>query len=76
MSEGSRIYTDYTNLVKLCSWMIDRIVKNKEEIVDENGPDWDWIAGEVWDFYPGVVNEFMINEAIDLILEAADQCSE
>jgi hypothetical protein len=57
-------------------WMIERIARNRETVIDtELGCDWDWVAGEVWDFYPGIVNEFVINDAIDLIMEAA-KCSE
>jgi hypothetical protein len=60
----------------LSFWMIERIARNRNTIIDaELGCDWDWVAGEVWEFYPGIVNEFMINDAIDLILEAA-RCSE
>lgn len=61
---------------QLCYWMIDRIAQNRDKAVDTDlGCDWDWVAGEIWDFYPGIVNEFMINDAIDLIVEAAE-CSE
>lgn len=61
---------------QLCYWMIDRIARNRDKAVDADlGCDWDWVAGEIWDFYPGIVNEFMINDAIDLIVEAAE-CSE
>lgn len=61
---------------QLCFWMIERIAKNHSQVVDEEkGCNWDWVASEVWNYYPGIVNEFMINDAIDLILEAAE-CSE
>jgi len=57
----------------LSCWMIERIAKNRKTVIDsELGCDWDWVAGETWDFYPGIVDEFLINEAIDLILEAAE----
>ena len=64
------------NIKNLSCWMLERIAQNKDTVVDpELGCDWNWVAGETWDFYPGIVNEFLINEAIDLILEAAE-CSE
>jgi hypothetical protein len=61
---------------QLSFWIVERIARNRSKVIDpELGCDWDWIAGEVWDFYPGIVNEFLINDAIDLIIEAA-KCSE
>ncbi len=64
------------DLKNLSCWMIERIAKNRNTVIDpELGCDWNWVAGEVWLFYPGIVNEFMINEAIDFIAEAAE-CSE
>jgi hypothetical protein len=60
----------------LSFWMIERIARNREIVIDTDlGCDWNWVASEVWGCYPGIVNEFMINDAIDLILEAA-RCSE
>jgi hypothetical protein len=67
---------DLEEVKQLCFWIIERIARNRNAVVDpELGCDWNWVAGEVWDFYPGIVNEFLINDAIDLILEAAE-CSE
>lgn len=67
---------DIEQVKQLSFWMIERIARNQDTVVDpELGCDWDWVAGETWDFYPGIVNEFLINEAIDLIVEAAE-CSE
>jgi hypothetical protein len=34
---------------------------------------WDWVAAEVWNAYSGIFNEFVINDAIDFIMEAAEQ---
>jgi hypothetical protein len=60
----------------LSFWMVETIAKNQSRAIDPDlGCDWDWVAAEVWAFYPGIVNEFLINEAIDLIIEAAE-CSE
>lgn len=67
---------DIEEVNQLCFWMIERIAANRETAIDEgNGCDWNWVAGEVWHYYPGIVNEFLINDAIDLIMEAA-KCSE
>ena len=67
---------DLERVKQLSFWMIERIARNRDTVVDsELGCDWDWVAGETWDYYPGIVNEFLINEAIDLIVEAAE-CSE
>jgi hypothetical protein len=67
---------DIEDVKQLCFWMVERIAKNRDTVIDSDlGCNWDWVAGETWDFYPGIVNEFLINDAIDLILEAAE-CSE
>lgn len=61
----------------LTAWMVEHIGKNKERMVDsEAGVDWDLVASEVWNRYTGVFNEFMINDAIDLILEAASMADD
>jgi hypothetical protein len=59
----------------LCHWMIETVARNRPVAIKDGYCDWDWVAGEVWASYPGIVNEFLINEAIDLIIEAAE-CSE
>jgi hypothetical protein len=60
----------------LSIWMIERIAQNKDVALDqETGCDWDWVASEVWANYQGFFNEFVINESIDLIVEAAE-CSD
>lgn len=65
---------DIEQVKQLSFWIIERIARNRSTVIDpELGCDWDWIAGEVWDFYPGILNEFLINDAIDLILEAAEE---
>ena len=65
---------DIEEVKNLSCWMIERIARNRDTVIDSDlGCDWDWIAGETWDFYPGIVNEFLINDAIDLILEAAEE---
>lgn len=65
---------DIETVKNLSVWIIERVAKNRSTVIDDElGCDWNWVAGEVWDFYPGIVNEFLINEAIDLILEAAEE---
>lgn len=57
----------------LAIWMIEVIAKNRKvALVPGLGADWDWVAAEVWASYPGIVNEFIINDAIDFIVEAAE----
>jgi hypothetical protein len=69
--------SDINKVKDLSFWMIDCIVKNKDIAIDpELGCDWDWVAAEVWNSYPGIVNEFMLNEAIDLIEEASEECTD
>lgn len=58
---------------KLAIWVVDLIGTHKAQVLTaEKGADWDWIASRIWATYPGIVNEFMINDAIDFIVEAAD----
>jgi hypothetical protein len=65
---------DIETIKELSIWMINTYVRNKDKAMNEHGYcDWDWMAAEVWATYPGIVNEFLINEAIDLILEAAEE---
>jgi len=60
----------------LSCWMIEYIAKNRATVIDPIlGTDWDDVAAEVWASYPGIVNEFLINDSIDLIIEAAE-CAE
>jgi len=65
---------DIEEVKQLSFWMIDRIAKNKDKALDlEENYNWDWIAAEVWNSYPSMVDEFIINEAIDLILDAIEE---
>ena len=64
---------DFANVHRLALWMIDLIGRNKATVINsEHGADWDWVASEVWRAYPGIFNEFTINDAIDFICEAAE----
>ena len=34
-----------------------------------DGPNWDYVCADLWAEYPGVLNEFLINDAIDMLYE-------
>jgi hypothetical protein len=53
-------------------FMIEIIAKNKSTAIGEHGTNWDWVAAQVWNVYPGIVNEFLINDAIDFLYEAME----
>lgn len=64
---------NFENTLSLSHWMIELIGKHKDVVIHPvRGADWDWVAAETWRAYPGVFNEFTINNAIDLLLEAAE----
>ena len=60
------------NVLNLALFMIGEIGKNKDNLITENGADWDAVAALVWEKYTGVFNEFIINDAIDFLLESAE----
>lgn len=63
---------DFNTVKELAMWIIELIGKNKSVVLSDDGADWDWVASEVWRSYPAIVNEFLINDAIDFLLEAAE----
>lgn len=64
---------DFDTVKNLALWIVECIGKNQKQVFDCEGEvDWDWIAAEVWRAYPGIFNEFIINEAIEFIWEAAE----
>lgn len=64
---------NFDDIKDLAIWMVNTIGKNKETaLVGDAGADWDWVAAEVWNAYPGIVNEFLINDAIDFLLEVTE----
>lgn len=64
---------NFENVHRLALWMVELIGKNKTKVLNpEFGADWDWVASEVWRTYPGIFNEFTINDAIDFLCEAAE----
>jgi hypothetical protein len=63
---------DFKNIRALSLWMVERIGQNKNIVIHPvYGADWDWVAAETWRAYPGIFNEFTINDSIDLLMQAA-----
>ncbi len=65
--------SDFENVHRLAVWMINTIGKDQSRYMKDGAANWDWIAAEVWNSYNGIFNEFVINDAIDFIMEAAEQ---
>jgi hypothetical protein len=63
---------NFKNINEVAMFMIEVIGKNKKAAITEGGADWNWVASEVWRTYPGILNEFLINDAIDFLYEAAE----
>lgn len=63
------------DVVKLAHFMIEIIAKNKSSVITSDGADWDFVAAKVWESYTGYFHEFMINDAIDFIVEAAENAN-
>jgi|TARA_R110000851_G_C12890408_1_gene547058 hypothetical protein len=63
---------DFEDISAVALFMVKIISKNASHALTENGTDWDWVASEVWHTYPGILNEFLINDAIDFLFEAAE----
>lgn len=64
--------SNFKDVSALAMFMITVIGQNKNKCLLKNGADWDWVASEVWRTYPGILNEFLINDAIDFLSEAAE----
>lgn len=63
----------FEDVKDLAIWMVKAIGQNKAKVLDpDDGADWDWVAAEAWSTYPGILNEFLINDAIDFLLEVAE----
>lgn len=63
----------FENMQALAHWMITHIGKHKDVALDPVlGADWDWVAAETWRAYPGIFNEFTINQSIDFLMQAAE----
>jgi hypothetical protein len=62
---------NYEQIGELAKFMIEAIALNPENR-DENGVNWDFVSSDVYLDYAGEFNDEMIEDAIDLILEAAE----
>jgi hypothetical protein len=62
----------YNSSQKLAFWIIEQVAQRKDYYTKDGELCWDWIAADIWDNYPGHFNEFVINEAIEFIWEAAE----
>jgi len=66
--------TSFESIRALSLWMVERIGQNKDVVIDPvRGADWNWVAAETWRAYPGIFNEFTINDSIDLLIQAAER---
>jgi hypothetical protein len=62
----------FEHTYSLSLWMIEQIGKHKDVAIHPvHGADWNWVAAETWRAYPGIFNEFTINQSIDFLLESA-----
>lgn len=67
------MYTPDLEQVKhLALFIVSTIGENKSTFIKNNTVDFDHVAAYIWDNYTDPFNEFMINDAIDLICEAAE----
>jgi hypothetical protein len=64
--------TNYEQLTELACFMIEQIATRPENR-DENGVNWNFVSADVHIDYTGVFDDDMIEEAIDLIYEAAEK---
>ena len=64
--------TNYAELTELACFMIKAIAENPENKTPD-GVNWDFVSADVYMDYTGVFNDDMIEEAIDLIYEAAEK---
>jgi hypothetical protein len=62
---------DYEALGELAKFMVEAIAMNPENR-NENGVNWDFVSSDVYLDYAGEFNDEMIEDAIDLIIEAAE----
>lgn len=63
---------NYEAIGELAKFMVEAIATNPENR-DENGVNWDFVSSDVYLDYAGEFNDEMINDAIDLIYEAAEE---
>lgn len=63
---------DLEDIKNVAIFMIETIAKNKHKTASQNETDWEWVAAQVWNSYPGILNEFLINDAIDFLHYATE----
>lgn len=63
---------DYTTVGNLACFMIKCIAENPENRT-EDGVNWDFVSSDVYLSYDGEFDDEMIEQAIDLIYEAAEK---
>lgn len=59
--------TDFDMTLEVAKAMIPLAARAENRTAD--GPNWDYVCADLWAEYPGVLNEFLINDAIDLLYE-------
>lgn len=65
---------DYDKLTSLAKFMIEAIATRPENR-DSDGVNWNFVSSDVYIDYEGEFNDEMIEQAIDLIYEAAENSS-
>lgn len=67
------MYTSDLNHVKhLAMFIINTLGENRTTYFKNGTVDFDLMAAYIWDNYTDPFNEFMINDAIDLVYEAVE----
>ena len=64
---------DYIQIGELAKFMIEAVALNPENRNEDGSVNWDFVSSDVYLDYQGEFNDEMINDAIDLIYEAAEQ---
>ena len=62
---------DYNKVSPLAQFMIKSIATNPENRNEDGTVDWNFVSSDVYLEYNGDFDDEMIDDAIDLILEAA-----
>jgi hypothetical protein len=65
---------EFREMVDLSKWIVKLIGTNKSiAFTNDKVVDWNWIASEIWNAYPGILNEFLINDCIDFLMDTANE---
>lgn len=62
---------DFDTVKDLAAWMVVTLSKHPDWRNPNIGVNWDALAAEVWRAYTGIFNEFIINDAIDMLIEVS-----